>query len=208
MRRSHERVHRQNSQRRRRIHHHVVVILQHRRQRVLQPVGRVKLPGQHRLQLRQRQPASAHMQHRILCRLDHFCRRRPRVAQHVEHRRLHFSHVKKCNRRVRLRIQVNQQCAPPLGRDCSGQIDRRRRFADAAFLIRNRDNGSHLYSASTSCSTGRVCFARSTFHPSKSQAKSNNFNCPTVEISALSGPSTCPLASQPSALFLCHLSIE
>src|SRR5215467_9717562 len=41
-------------------------------------------------------------------------------------------------------------------RDCRGQIDRRRRLTDAALLVRYRDNGSHLLSASTRTHSARL----------------------------------------------------
>src|SRR5260370_10303873 len=54
---------------------------------------------------------------------------------------------------------MNQQRALATMGQRRGQIDRRRGFADAAFLIRNRDDGSHLFLPPPACPerTRRAC---------------------------------------------------
>src|SRR5208283_3885235 len=79
-----------------------------------------------------------------------------RVAQDVEHRGSDLTHIEERNGGIGLGIEVDQQGSPSLMRDCRGQIDGRGRFANAALLVRYRDNGSHLLSASTRTLSARL----------------------------------------------------
>src|SRR5262249_17835282 len=76
------------------------------------------------------------------------------VAQYVEHGCRNFTIVEKRNRRVCLRIQIDQQRSFAAVCDRRRQIDCRRRLADAALLIRNRDDGSHPFLPPIACPSG------------------------------------------------------
>src|SRR5260370_5736745 len=63
----------------------------------------------------------------------------------MQHSGGNFAGIIKRNRRIGLWIEINQQRTLAAMRERRGQIDRRRGLTDAAFLIRNRDDGSHLF---------------------------------------------------------------
>ena len=79
-----------------------------------------------------------------LGREDDLAQRRPAVGEDVGHRSLDGVEVDpEARGQVRLRIHVDAQDAIPLFRECAGEVDRRRRLADAALLIGDRDHVGH-----------------------------------------------------------------
>src|SRR5882724_8899944 len=145
MRRGHQRIHRQNAKRWRSIEDYVVIIFQDRRQGVFQFERRIELSRQHLLQFCKCQPARPQKQQRILRWSDDRGQSNAGVTQNIEHTRGDLAGIIKSNCRICLRIEVNQQGSLAAMRQRRGQIDRRRGLPDAAFLIRNRDDGSHLF---------------------------------------------------------------
>src|SRR5205085_9364605 len=147
----------QNPERRRSIDDHVVVILFHRRQRIFQPERRVKLSRELLFQLRQRQPAGAQKQEWILRRFDDRGNSHPAVSQHLEHRRGNFSCVIKGDGGICLGIEIDEEgFLFAIGqRRC--QINCSCCLAYATFLIRNRDDGSHLLLPPPACPSQEAC---------------------------------------------------
>src|SRR6266436_802913 len=145
MRRGHQRIHRQNAKRWRSIEDYVVIIFQDRRQGVFQFERRIELSRQHLLQFCKCQPARPQKQQRILRWSDDRGQSNAGVTQNIEHTRGDLAGIIKSNCRICLRIEVNQQGSLAAMRQRRGQIDRRRGLPDAAFLIRNRDDGRHLF---------------------------------------------------------------
>ena len=79
-----------------------------------------------------------------LGREDHVGERRPAVGEHVGHRSLDGVEVDaEPGRQVCLRIHVDAQDPVALFGERPGQVDRRRRLADAAFLVGDRDHVGH-----------------------------------------------------------------
>ena len=87
---------------------------------------------------------------------DHFAKGRSSVGEDVRHRSLDGVEVDaEAGRQVRLRVHVDAEDAVSLFRECSGQVDRRGRLADAALLISDRDHVRHLGITSESVRAAR-----------------------------------------------------
>ena len=81
---------------------------------------------------------------RDLGRQDDVVERRPTVGEDVGHRAVDGVEVDaKTGGEIRLRVHVDAQDSMAFFGEGPGQVDRRRRLADAALLIRDRDHMHH-----------------------------------------------------------------
>ena len=79
-----------------------------------------------------------------LGRADDVGERAPPVGEDVGHRSIDGVEVDaEARGEIRLRVHVDAEDAIALFRERSGEIDRRRRLADAALLVRDRDHLRH-----------------------------------------------------------------
>ena len=87
-----------------------------------------------------------------LGREDDVGERRAAVGEDVGHRALDGVEVDaEAGREIRLRVHVDAEDAIALLRERAGEVDRRRRLADAALLVRDRDHVRHRGITSNRC---------------------------------------------------------
>ena len=111
---------------------------------VLEPEVRVELAGQPRFQLGQRDPGRRDEEPGDRRRQDHVAERCPRFGDGVVGTARDSLEVDVGDAAVGLRIEVDQQRAPPTERQGGGKVDGRRGLADSTLLICDGDDHQTL----------------------------------------------------------------
>jgi hypothetical protein len=107
---------------------------------VLEAKWRVQLPYQSGLQLGEGDPRGGDLQVFERCRHHHLGEMDGGVDEHVVHAPLGQPDVDERHAAVALGIQVDQQRGLAAERKGGREVDGRRRFTDATFLVGNREN--------------------------------------------------------------------
>ena len=138
-----QRVDGDETERGRRVDHDELVSIGHEVEAILQPEVRVDLADELRLELGQGDPRRRHVEVGDGRRRDHVAERRA-VGEHVEHRFRKRAHVEVADRRIGLRIEIDEERTPAALREGRGQVDGGRGLAHSALLIGDGDDDQRM----------------------------------------------------------------